>query len=271
MSAPEDTTGPGESPGRSSKSTRFKPGRSGNPKGRPRKADAKPRLPSPLEQLFEDALIQEGDRLIPLTDGGRHGSITAIQAVARSTHVSAMKGNAHAQRTLLSLRLEIERRRQQERSKFFIEALDIKVALEQRLREWLGTGKAEDDIPVHPDDIELDFAKFEVRVFHPFDSVERRQRVETVDARDELILDIGLAEAALNVEYNRGLEATLEQAREILARYNAALPRRLRRERVQEIPWFYGELSKDAEEDLTQEADEHHYPSEPPGDNGCPS
>lgn len=54
---------------------RFKPGQSGNLKGRPKKSLPAGKL-NPLEQAFQDALIAESQRLITVTEGGKQFTIS---------------------------------------------------------------------------------------------------------------------------------------------------------------------------------------------------
>ena len=67
--------------GKPPKHTRFQPGQSGNPKGRPKKS-------KDLAKMFEEGL----DQLIQINDNGRARKITKRQAVVMRTIHGAMKG-----------------------------------------------------------------------------------------------------------------------------------------------------------------------------------
>jgi hypothetical protein len=211
--------------------TRFKPGQSGNPKGRPRKERAAGKL-DPLLQKFRDALIEEGDRPITINEGGEQRTIPASQAVVRATFISAVKGNSQAQRTILQMTLEIERRNQKEHAELFGSALELKHTLEIRLQQWLASGRTEEEFPLHPDDIEIDPQTLDVRNYYQIGPQQREARTQLIRARDELLEWIARATATLAEEeedvgglVQDGLDFALEQ----LPQLNDALPPRLRR------------------------------------------
>lgn len=78
-------------PGRPPKEYQFKPGQSGNPKGRKRK---EPSLFPDLKQLFESAFNQK----VTVTQGGRHRLLTMWGAGMQQLAVQFAKGDRHARR-----------------------------------------------------------------------------------------------------------------------------------------------------------------------------
>ncbi len=73
-----------------SRDTRFKPGQSGNPNGRPRKDRV-------LQKLIEAELDQE----MTVTEGGKTIRLTKREALAKSMVNDALKGDHRARSTLL--------------------------------------------------------------------------------------------------------------------------------------------------------------------------
>lgn len=73
--------------------TRFQKGQSGNPKGRPRKAQ--PAIPSSYDMLI--------DLTLPASMGGVEHVISAEQALQIKTYNQAMAGNRSAQRRILKM------------------------------------------------------------------------------------------------------------------------------------------------------------------------
>ena len=83
------------------KHTQFKPGQSGNPKGRPKKE--KPTPPDTPTKLSDaDAFVlQEAERLIDVQEGDERRKMQMVRVVLRARSKSAAKGNAYAQRDFL--------------------------------------------------------------------------------------------------------------------------------------------------------------------------
>ena len=76
---------------------RFKPGQSGNPRGRPR-AKSKP-TQLPQDERLKVIILEEAYRAIKVKDGDKQVTVPMAQAIVRSLAVTAAKGNTRAQRT----------------------------------------------------------------------------------------------------------------------------------------------------------------------------
>jgi len=98
--------------GKPPEATRFKKGRSGNPKGRPR--GSKKKKPgneaSELLRIFE----KEATRLVPILDGAERVSISMLEAVFKSAFVQAAKGDHRSQKLILEMARLNEKGQQQE-------------------------------------------------------------------------------------------------------------------------------------------------------------
>ncbi|WP_213736239.1 DUF5681 domain-containing protein [Bradyrhizobium sp. dw_411] len=82
--------------GRPPKSTRFKPGQSGNPKGRRR------------EKKDQNAMLKEAlEQKLTIEIGGKKRTITALEALFKQVLKSGLKGDLRAARFLLELYDEI--------------------------------------------------------------------------------------------------------------------------------------------------------------------
>lgn len=183
--------------GRPPEATRFKPGQSGNPNGRPRGTKTR-RISGQGYELW-DLLKKEAERLVPAREGGQEISVPQLQAVVRQIHIKAMQGNMRAAELLMKHVAAEQRaeRRLHERYLEEIFAYRARAEAEVHRREALGITDMSDILP-HPDHIGVDFNTGEVLINGPMTPREKAE----VDA----------------------LHAELERRRQLLARCNELDP-----------------------------------------------
>jgi len=176
--------------------SRFKPGRSGNPKGRPK--GAKNRRPALHEERMKDIILDEAYRTIKVNDGASQISVPMAQAVIRSLAVNAAKGNQRAQRLFTELLFTTEREKKRLHDTWLDTAITYKVEWDKELarRERLGIDGPE-PLP-HPDHVVVNMRTGEVRITGPATKEEKahydmlcERRADFEEERDELkrILD----------------------------------------------------------------------------------
>jgi hypothetical protein len=222
---PEYRVGRGKPP----KESRFPPGTSGNPLGRPPKNGRS--LRRPLEQPAEDIILEEAYRPVTLSEGGKQVTMPAIRAVARAQTLKAIKGNAQAQKALLQSVQMIERRFSEAHAKLFGEALFQKAVLELERQQWVASGRDEADMLMHPDDFEICPQSGNVRNFVPITEEVRKGRRRALLLQEECVAKIArsLKARQLGCETHQW-KLECELAEELLQTINELLPPRFRKE-----------------------------------------
>ena len=132
--------------------SRFKPGQSGNPKGRP-KGSGKPKPDEVIVEQLKAIVVAEAYRTIPIRDGGEVLEIPVIQAAVRSVALNAAKGKQRSQRMLFDLTGAIETGRRRDRENLFEAAVDYKLCWESEIAKARRLGLPEPSPLLHPDDL----------------------------------------------------------------------------------------------------------------------
>ena len=83
--------------GRPPKEHQFKPGRSGNPKGRPKGVK---NLTTDLKEELEEKIV--------VTEGGKQKELTKQRAMVKTLVAKALKGDTRAAQALITLKLGVE-------------------------------------------------------------------------------------------------------------------------------------------------------------------
>lgn len=154
--------------------TRFRPGQSGNPRGRPK--GAKNKRPTLHEERMKGIILDEAYRTITVRDGERNVTVPMAQAIIRSLAVNAARGQHRAQRLFAELVSATERERAALRERFFGAALDYKIAWERELarRDVLGITDLPPPLP-HPDHVVIDVRNGTVRMIGPATKEEKAE------------------------------------------------------------------------------------------------
>ncbi|WP_404710282.1 DUF5681 domain-containing protein [Sphingomonas sp. MMS24-J13] len=136
--------------------TRFQPGRSGNPRGRPRKPRRDYRGTYGAAWL-DDVVLDEVYRHVPIEEDGRTFYLTTLQAAVRAIGAAAAKGSRLHARLLFELTDRIETRRAAQRTAILDEALHAKTGwAELRALAEQQAQPLPDPPHPHPDTLRID-------------------------------------------------------------------------------------------------------------------
>jgi hypothetical protein len=158
--------------------TRFRPGQSGNPSGRPKGSRTK--LPALNDERLKAIILAEAYRTVTVEGPNEPVTVTMAEAIVRSIAVNAAKGNAKAQRLFTDMLGETERANKALHDSFVNTALDFKREWTHAIATALARGLEPPDVTPHPDDIVLDPLTGQIKIRGPLTTEQR-------DAWDELL------------------------------------------------------------------------------------
>ena len=145
--------------------TRFKPGQSGNPKGRP--YGSKSAITSLAEERIKTLILEEAYRNIPVLEKGKRVAIPMISAVLRAVATNAAKGNNRAAMLFTTLVGKTESENKKRASETLKSALHYKELWTKELKRRKHLRIKLSDSITHPDDIVIDPRKMGVRIVGP--------------------------------------------------------------------------------------------------------
>ncbi len=185
--------------------SRFKPGKSGNPQGRPK--GSKNKRPKLKEERLKSIILEEAYRDISVRDGDRNVSIPMAQAIVRALAVKAAKGDLRAQRLFSEMLATTERQRKELADEWVKTAIDYKIVWEDELkrRERAGITDLPDPLP-HPDQIKIDFKSGEAWVQGPMTKEDKADLDLWVKCRDDWQEELQECQKLLETEEDESMQ-----------------------------------------------------------------
>ena len=151
--------------------SQFKPGESGNPRGRTK--GARNKRPALNEERLKSIIINEAYRTIKVSEGKRQITIPMAQAVIRALAVNAARGQLRSQQTFANLLSQVESANKAFSDEYLREALEYKFGWEQELERRARVGVVGPEPIPHPDDIILDRQTDQVIIKGPMTKEEK--------------------------------------------------------------------------------------------------
>jgi hypothetical protein len=170
---PPESSNYGVGYGKPPEASRFSPGQSGNPKGRPK--GARNKRPGPHEERLKEIILEEAYRGVKMNDGKRQSTVPLLTAVVRSLGVNAARGQLRSQQAFTKLVFETERDRKELFDQTLEAAIQYKSKWEWELdrRKQLGvTGR--EPLP-HPDHVHIDPITGNVSIKGPKNKEEKAE------------------------------------------------------------------------------------------------
>lgn len=211
--------------GKPPRASRFKPGRSGNPNGRPKKKPVASGIPHMNEERMKDIVQEEAYRTISVRDGDKLVEIPIVQAILRGVALSAAKGNAKAQKTFTDLLKAVEEDKKALYDEYLSTCMEYKTNWNRELDRCKRLGIPAPEIIPHPDDIIINMNTGRVEIRGPMTPEDKKVWDELRNRKKDFRKSIAELEGLLARDpLNNAIADSIASERRILRMMTDAVP-----------------------------------------------
>ena len=158
--------------GKPPKETQFKKGQSGNPAGRPKGSQNKPKIG--IDGRMKKLILDEAYREISINDERGQTDITIMEAAIRSLGIKAAKGDARSQKIFFDVVRDVEKRDELIYRELLENAVEYQDHWHQQIERCKAQGLPAPNPLPHPDHIHINYETGQVAIWGPVDKAEKK-------------------------------------------------------------------------------------------------